>query len=59
MAAISSAWTLGRSPWASPASRMVRLSRAVNTPSSQNTSQNSARPSRAAQGIISRHSRRI
>ena len=59
MASISSAWTLGRSPWRSPASRMVRDSSAVNTPVSQNTSQNSANPSRAARGIISWHSRRM
>ena len=59
MASISSAWTLGRSPWRSPASRMVRDSSAVNTPVSQNTSQNSASPSRAARGIISWHSRRM
>lgn len=46
-------------PWRSPASRMVRDSSAVNTPVSQNTSQNSASPSRAARGIISWHSRRM
>ena len=44
MASISSAWILGRRPWRRPASRIVRVSPAENTPVSQNTSQNFASP---------------
>ena len=44
MASISSAWILGRRPWRRPASRIVRVSPAENTPVSQNTSQNSPAP---------------
>ena len=59
MASISSAWILAARPQRRPASRMVLDSSAVNTPVSQNTSQNSASPSAATAGIISSHSSRM
>ena len=56
---ISSACILGVRPYLRPVSKIFRLSCALNTPVSQNTSQNLAIFCSATAGIISSHKRRI